>query len=71
DFELVLLPRNDGSYVHRTVQLRYDATLFDQETVLRLLTHFRTLVEDALGRPDAPVSRLRLLTDGELRRTLV
>ncbi|MGW3833340.1 non-ribosomal peptide synthetase [Streptomyces microflavus] len=71
DFELVLLPRNDGSYVHRTVQLRYDATLFDQETVLRLLTHFRTLVEDALGRPDVPVSRLRLLTDGELRRTLV
>ncbi|AGK81033.1 non-ribosomal peptide synthetase [Streptomyces microflavus] len=71
DFELVLLPRNDGSYVHRIVQLRYDATLFDQETVLRLLTHFRTLVEDALGRPDVPVSRLRLLTDGELRRTLV
>ncbi|MDQ0792946.1 amino acid adenylation domain-containing protein [Streptomyces sp. B1I3] len=71
DFELVLLPRSDGSYVHRIVQLRYDATLFDPDTILRLLTHFRTLVEDALSRPDVAVSRLRLLTDGELRRTLV
>ncbi|MFE3475596.1 amino acid adenylation domain-containing protein [Streptomyces bacillaris] len=71
DFELVLLERSGGSYPHRTVQLRYDGTLFDQETVLRLLTHFRTVVEDALARPEVPVARLRLLTDGELRRTLL
>ncbi|MFD8619634.1 amino acid adenylation domain-containing protein [Streptomyces sp. NPDC059513] len=71
DFELVLQERSGGAYAHRIVQLRYDASLFDQATVLRLLTHFRTLVEDALGRPDTAVSRLRLLTDGELHRTLV
>ncbi len=64
-FELVLSAR-DG-----VARLRYDPALFERATAARLLSHYRTLLADALAHPDRPVSRLRLLTDAELRTTLV
>ncbi|MFD8691639.1 amino acid adenylation domain-containing protein [Streptomyces sp. NPDC059651] len=64
-YELRLVVR-DG-----LVELHYDSSLFDPGTARRILTHYRTLLEDALRRPDTPVSHLRLLTDAELRRMLV
>ncbi|HEX8696369.1 MAG TPA: amino acid adenylation domain-containing protein [Longimicrobium sp.] len=42
--------------------------LFDESTVRRMAGHFETLLDDALARPDEPVSRLRLLPPGEERR---
>ncbi|CAM5535588.1 D-alanine--D-alanyl carrier protein ligase [Streptomyces alboniger] len=54
-----------------TVALHYDSTLFEAGTAHRILAHYRTLLADALARPDAPVGELRLLTDAELRRMLV
>ncbi|MGA4846504.1 non-ribosomal peptide synthetase [Streptomyces sp. G5(2025)] len=53
------------------VALHYDTALFDTGTARRILAHYRTILTDALERPDEPVTRLRLLTDAELRRMLV
>ncbi|MFE9096519.1 amino acid adenylation domain-containing protein [Streptomyces sp. NPDC007264] len=54
-----------------SLELRYDPRLFDEATAERFLDHYRTLAEDGVRNPHTPVSRLRLLTDTELHRTLV
>ncbi|MEV8537230.1 amino acid adenylation domain-containing protein [Streptomyces sp. NPDC051211] len=64
-YELQLLVRGES------LELHYDAALFDRDTAVRLLDHYRTLLFDALASPEQPVSRLRLLTGPELHRTLV
>ncbi|CAM5243197.1 D-alanine--D-alanyl carrier protein ligase [Streptomyces tendae] len=64
-FELVVSVQGD------TVRLRHDPELFERGTAARLLAHYGTLLADALAHPARPVSRLRLLTDAELRTTLV
>ncbi|MET7324685.1 amino acid adenylation domain-containing protein [Streptomyces sp. NPDC005549] len=64
-FELVVSVQGD------TVRLRHDPELFERATAARLLSHYGTLLADALAHPARPVSRLRLLTDAELRTTLV
>ncbi|HEU5471981.1 MAG TPA: amino acid adenylation domain-containing protein [Actinophytocola sp.] len=53
------------------VELHYDAALFNRDTVERLVDHYRTLLWDGVTHPDRPVSRLRLMTDPELRRVLL
>ncbi|HEY0169967.1 MAG TPA: amino acid adenylation domain-containing protein [Pyrinomonadaceae bacterium] len=50
--------------------LHYDTDLFDAESVARMAVHLQTLLEGAAARPDTPVSRLPLLTEGELRLLL-
>jgi amino acid adenylation domain-containing protein len=54
-----------------SVELHYDARLFDPAMIGRLLDHLRTLVEDATRSPERPVARLRLLPDAEAHRMLV
>lgn len=71
EFELVLLPLDGEGGGRRAVELRYDEALFERATVRRLLTHYRTLLDDGLAGPDRPVSRLRLLPPDELHRVLV
>ncbi|MET9393090.1 amino acid adenylation domain-containing protein [Streptomyces sp. NPDC006624] len=68
ELELVVGEERDGSL---TAALRHDPRLFDEGTAARWLDHLRTLVSDALTNPDRPVSRLRLLTEAQVRRTLV
>ncbi|MEU9887506.1 amino acid adenylation domain-containing protein [Sphaerisporangium sp. NPDC051011] len=68
ELQLVVRPGADGA---AALELHYDTALFNQATAARLLGHYRTLVQDATASPDRPVARLRLLTDAELRRTLV
>ncbi|NUK18884.1 non-ribosomal peptide synthetase [Streptomyces lunaelactis] len=65
-FELQLVLRGPGA-----LELHYDAELFDRATAARLLGHYRTLLTDGLTFPVRPVSHLQLLTDAELRRTLI
>ncbi|MFP2925789.1 amino acid adenylation domain-containing protein [Pyxidicoccus sp. 3LG] len=48
----------------------YNSDLFRPETVDRLLSHFQTLLEAAVAVPDAPVSRLPLLSDAERQQVL-
>ncbi|SBU97340.1 amino acid adenylation domain-containing protein [Streptomyces sp. Ncost-T6T-1] len=68
ELELVVREVQDGSL---TAALHHDPRLFDEATVVRWLDHLRTLVSDTLTRPDCPVSRLHLLTEAQVRRTLV
>ncbi|MFJ5262396.1 amino acid adenylation domain-containing protein [Streptomyces sp. NPDC088387] len=54
-----------------TARLTYDPALFDAATADRLLAHYRTLLADAVARPDTPVARLTLLTDEEYHQVVV
>jgi amino acid adenylation domain-containing protein/non-ribosomal peptide synthase protein (TIGR01720 family) len=49
----------------------YDPRLFEAATVDRLLGHYRTLLTDALARPDAPVDRLTLMGPQEYRQVVL
>ncbi|MEU6496822.1 non-ribosomal peptide synthase/polyketide synthase [Streptomyces sp. NPDC046984] len=53
------------------VRADYRADLFEETTADRILGHYRTLLADALARPDTPVADLELLGDGERHRILV
>jgi amino acid adenylation domain-containing protein len=48
--------------------LQYPTELFDASTMQRLAGHLLTLLEGAVADPDAPVTRLPLLTDDERAR---
>ena len=45
--------------------LEYKRALFDDETIDRLLGHLETLTGSAVSQPDAPITRLPILTAGE------
>ncbi|MDR3635535.1 MAG: amino acid adenylation domain-containing protein [Isosphaeraceae bacterium] len=45
--------------------MEYDTDLFDAATVDRMLRHLQTLLEDAVARPDQPLSGLSMMTEAE------
>jgi amino acid adenylation domain-containing protein len=45
--------------------LEYDADLFDDAAIKKMLVHFQTLLERIVEDPDQPLSSLRLLSDTE------
>lgn len=51
-------------------RVEYSTDLFDQDTIDRLLDHFRVLLGSATTGPDERVSTLPMLTAGERRRIL-
>ncbi|MBI3417726.1 MAG: amino acid adenylation domain-containing protein [Verrucomicrobia bacterium] len=51
--------------------LEYNTDLFSENTIDRLVDHYRTLLESIVENPEAPVSRLPLLPPSERRRLLV
>jgi natural product biosynthesis luciferase-like monooxygenase protein len=53
---------DDGSLA---VTAEYALDLFERDTVLRLLGHFRTVLDDMAARPDTRISALTLLTPDE------
>ncbi len=59
DLALIAAPRPDG--LHLT--LEYSDDLFDQASMLRMLGHYRSLVEAAFSEPDAAVAHLPLIDD--------
>jgi amino acid adenylation domain-containing protein/non-ribosomal peptide synthase protein (TIGR01720 family) len=63
------LTANTDARLH--LLLHYDPELFDSATIERLGEHLRTLIEGLLERPDGTLAELPMLTDAELRRTLV
>ncbi|MCK2215701.1 amino acid adenylation domain-containing protein [Actinomadura sp. ATCC 31491] len=63
DLELYAGDGRGGLLVHNT-------DLFDRETAERLTGHLGTLLARAAARPDLPLSRLDLMTDGERRLVL-
>jgi amino acid adenylation domain-containing protein len=66
DLTLALRPREDGM----DGAVEYATDLFDRATALRLVDHFRTLLAAACAAPDAPLSALPLLSDGEVDAAL-
>lgn len=50
--------------------LNYDAELFEQSTVERLLANLETLIDAATSDPDLPISRLALVSQNERRQLL-
>ncbi|EGX56707.1 NRPS/siderophore biosynthesis protein, partial [Streptomyces zinciresistens K42] len=51
-------------------QVTYAPGLFDADTADRLLAHYRTLLTDALDRPDRPADRLAPLGEREYRQVV-
>jgi aspartate racemase len=51
--------------------LEYATDLFDATTIERLIGHFQTLLEGIVAHPEARLSELPLLTQGEYQQVLV
>jgi amino acid adenylation domain-containing protein len=66
DLEMVL-EEGDGTIYG---MLRYNADLFDEETIARLADHYRVLLEGAINDPGRRLSELPLLTPAEENRLL-
>ncbi|MDX3798339.1 non-ribosomal peptide synthetase [Streptomyces sp. AK04-3B] len=62
----LLLEAADGE-----VRAVHDPSLFDAETVGRILGHYRTLLADALERPGTPVAHLALMDADEYRQVVL
>jgi len=52
-------------------ELRYDTTLFDATTIVRLREHFLALLDGGVPDADRPISRLPLITDADREQLLV
>lgn len=68
-FELSLQALDAGEML--TLTLRYQTDLFQRETVERLLSSFKTLLQRIIVEPNAAIGRLEILPEEERRRILV
>src|SRR6185369_2351731 len=62
-FDLTLFTRETNGLIDGYFEFNTD--LFDPSTIERMIEHFAVLLEDAVARPEAPVSSLRLLSQTE------
>jgi len=53
------------------VRIEYSTDLFQSSTIVRMLGHLQTLLEEFVADPDRPIWKLRLLTPAERRQLLV
>jgi amino acid adenylation domain-containing protein len=67
DLELNLV-ETDGEL---TGQVVYSTDLFDQTTIIRLVSHFTTLLEAVATHPDQPLGQIEFLTAAERHQMLV
>ncbi len=67
-FDLTMMTVESGSGL--AASLGYNIDLFDQKTVQRMLMHYVNLLGSIISSPDAPVSKLDLLSDDETRHLL-
>ncbi|HEX8149510.1 MAG TPA: amino acid adenylation domain-containing protein [Pyrinomonadaceae bacterium] len=68
-FDLMLTFVDDGGPL--SASLRYDADLFEPDTVERLALNLQTLLGEVASTPEQRVGELRLLSEAERRRVLV
>ncbi|HEX3187053.1 MAG TPA: amino acid adenylation domain-containing protein [Pyrinomonadaceae bacterium] len=62
-FDLTLFTRETNGLIDGYFEFNTD--LFDPSTIERMIEHFAVLLEDAVARPEARVSSLRLLSQAE------
>ncbi|EIE98985.1 non-ribosomal peptide synthetase [Saccharomonospora glauca] len=67
DLTMILVADGDGGY---RMEIEYATELFTEETVRRLASHFTTLTEAMVARPDLPISRLSLMDSQQRWRQL-
>lgn len=60
----------DETEFNLKVNLEYNTDLFDEQTTVRMLDHFETLLRHAAEAPEQLVSRLPLLTNAERQQLL-
>lgn len=65
-FDLTLMMTKTAGQIHAAVE--YNNDLFQATTITRMFQSFRMLMENALARPDRPVSRLPFVTPEEVHR---
>jgi len=53
-----------------SLRLTYQTHLFDEASIERLLSHYRTVLEDLLGQPRQRLAQLSILSDQERRELL-
>lgn len=69
NFDLTLdIVEKDGELV---CLFESNADLFESETIVRLMGHFRTLIEAAVANPDQAISSLPMLTAAERQQVLI
>lgn len=51
--------------------ITYDASLYDAVAIRRMLVHYQTMLDAALGQPDQPLGALPLLSKAERQQLLV
>ena len=51
--------------------LEYNTDLFLQSTIVRMLHHYRTMLESVVTRPEARLSELSMLSDAQRRQLLI
>ena len=68
-FELTMFTSDEPDGLNVAFEFRTD--LFDPDRILRMLGHFRTLLEGIVANPDEPIGYLPLLTEQERRQLLV
>ena len=67
DFSLHVSERAQGLFC----MMEFNTDLFDSETVLRMLGHFRTVLESAVAHPERHIASLPILTAAEKQQLLV
>ncbi len=68
-FDLTLEAWEKDTELHCRVE--YNADLFEQSTMQRMLGHFQRLIEAALENPDLPLAQLPILSEQEREQVLV
>ena len=68
-FDLTLSAQEQNEQLR--LSLGYNAELFEDATVSRMLLHFRNLLESMIAEPEQRVSELALMTEAERRQLLV
>src|ERR1051326_3528195 len=67
-FDLTLNAQEQNDQLH--LDVGYNAELFDESTVSRMLRHFQNMLESFTAQPEQRVSELRLLTADEEKQLL-
>ena len=68
-FDLTLFVTDCGENIW--LEIEYSTDLFDASRIVRMLSHYQTLLEAAAADPDQRLFELPLLTDGERLQSLV
>ena len=67
-FDLTLMmTKSEGQY---RCTVEYNSDLFTPETITRMFGSFQMLLEDAIVKPDCPISGLKIVTEEELRHII-